>query len=153
MLEEIRERLEEIGRRLEQERTGRGLKQVPVSRYLGITDRTYINYEGGSTEMGVIPLTGLASLGLDVLYILTGERSYCATLDDEKDLLTRYRRLNPAERARVLNMMSQMQEPQGETSIYGAVGQYVVGNAQYVAGDMRAPFMMNVGNAEKKTKD
>lgn len=145
-----------IGQRLESERVDRlKFTQREVAPHLEVTERTYANYEGGSTKLPAEKLAKLATLGIgaDLLYILLGERALYAMSENEQTLLARFRMLKEEEQKRVFNMIEHMQTPQTGTHIYGAIGQYVTGNGQYFAGDVRVPFTVNVGNSEKKSEE
>ncbi|WP_286707797.1 helix-turn-helix domain-containing protein [Psychrobacter sp. UBA2514] len=66
--------IEDIGKRLEEERQRLGIKAVDVYSELDIHQNTYKNYEMGRREMPSSLLVTLWNMGFDVIYILTGQR-------------------------------------------------------------------------------
>lgn len=66
--------IEDIGKRLEEERQRLGIKAVDVYSELDIHQNTYKNYEVGRREMPSSLLVTLWNMGFDVIYILTGQR-------------------------------------------------------------------------------
>ncbi|MDH0894671.1 MULTISPECIES: transcriptional regulator [unclassified Pseudomonas] len=65
---------EAIGCRLQEERKRIGLNQDVFAREVGLGKRTLAGYEGGTGEIGAVALALAAELGVDVLYVVTGER-------------------------------------------------------------------------------
>lgn len=83
-----------VGSRLKEERSRLGLTQPHVGEYVGATKETVINWEKGKNTPSAESLIALASLGFDMVYILTGMRSNLAesTLNRrEQALLDNYR--------------------------------------------------------------
>lgn len=70
-----REELFNIGRRLRDERTRLGLSQEAFGTKVGTTGRTIKKYEGNETSPRASELLVAWGFGLDVLYVITGERS------------------------------------------------------------------------------
>ena len=66
--------IEDIGKRLEEERQRLGIKAVDVYSELDIHQNTYKNYEMGRREMPSSLLVTLWNMGFDAMYILTGQR-------------------------------------------------------------------------------
>lgn len=63
-----------IGDRLREERSRLGLSQTDLGAAGGVGKTTQINYEKGSGSPDARYLAAAADLGIDVLYIVTGER-------------------------------------------------------------------------------
>lgn len=64
-----------IGERLREERERFGLNQTLFSQFGGVQRRAQINYEQNERVPDATYLAAIASMGADVLYILTGMRS------------------------------------------------------------------------------
>lgn len=64
--------LENIGKRLENERKRLGMKAVKVYKGLDIAQTTYKSYETGKRNIPASLLAKLWDIGFDVLYIVTG---------------------------------------------------------------------------------
>lgn len=91
--------------RLVEERKRLGLSQSAFGEAGGVQKRAQINYESGDRYPDAAYLQCLASIGVDVLYVLTGERAagLPAGLSAEEQLLVEsYRALPVARRKAVL---------------------------------------------------
>lgn len=64
----------EIGERLRSERTRLGLKQQALGDKLGIGAQAISNWENGRTTPRSGTVQELASLGFDMVFVLTGRR-------------------------------------------------------------------------------
>jgi transcriptional regulator with XRE-family HTH domain len=64
-----------IGDRLKEERVRLGYSQADFGELAGITKTTQFNYEKGSRSPDAAYLAAIASVGADVLYVLTGQRT------------------------------------------------------------------------------
>lgn len=64
----------DIGDRLKEERERLKLTQKSIADFAGTTTRTQISYEGNLTRPKGGYLARVSSLGVDVAYVLTGER-------------------------------------------------------------------------------
>lgn len=93
---------EAIGARLQEERKRIGLNQDDFSQRIGVAKRTLAGYESGSGEVGAAALAMAAGLGVDVLYVVTGERTPmpadCLSAE-EAEFLHYYRQIPAADRA------------------------------------------------------
>jgi len=98
------------GLRLREERERLCLTQAAIGEAAGISRNAQINYESGSRHPDSEYLAALASLGVDVLYVLTGERSepvQPSTLtQDEQQLLDLYRHSNKQSKAVLMAALS-----------------------------------------------
>ncbi|MGE8690989.1 MULTISPECIES: helix-turn-helix domain-containing protein [Achromobacter] len=66
---------QEAGARLKQERERLGLSQQQAANAVGIRREMWAKYEGGA-EPGAKTLAGMSACGVDILYVLTGNRSF-----------------------------------------------------------------------------
>jgi len=96
-----------IGSRLAEERKRLGLNQDGFATRLGIARSSQVNYETNKRSPDADYLTSSAAIGVDVLYILTGERIKIARekpdknndlRPDEAELLINYRHIPEATR-------------------------------------------------------
>lgn len=68
-------RLLEIGSRLKKERVRLGLNQTEMGEIGGVAKNTQHNYEKGERNPDSAYLAAVAAAGVDVLYVLTGQRT------------------------------------------------------------------------------
>lgn len=98
-----------IGARLREERERVGLSQPEMGEVGGVTKLTQLNYEKGERMPDAAYLSVLhESLGIDVSYILTGQRTptpegIVTESQEEKALLENYRAMDKAAQ---LNMQA-----------------------------------------------
>lgn len=64
-----------FGGRLKEERSRLSMSQIELATIGGVGKTTQINYEKGARNPDASYLTAVAEAGVDVLYVLTGERS------------------------------------------------------------------------------
>ena len=84
----------QIGKRLKEERMRIGVSQVDFSEACNSSRNALLQWERGETTPNASGLAAMAALGVDVLYVITGQRSTDseATLaPDERDLLAAWR--------------------------------------------------------------
>lgn len=88
--------------RLERERLA--LTQPRVAELTGVGKTTVINWEKGLSAPTAVQLSALAEAGLDVLYVVTGQRSAGNAAHDaaEQVLLDSYRRCNAQARQHLI---------------------------------------------------
>lgn len=100
----IAERFKEVREQLE-------LSQVAMGAIGGLKKNTIINYEKGESSPTAEYLSALAKIGVDVLYLVTGQRM-TATLDDnERILLNCYRAAPDALKNAALGVLLSAQQP------------------------------------------
>lgn len=90
-----------IGQRLREERERLGLSQERFAAVGGVQKRAQINYEAGERAPDALYLEGVALLGVNVLYVITGKREEMpapAITADERLMLDYYREAQPAVR-------------------------------------------------------
>jgi transcriptional regulator with XRE-family HTH domain len=95
--------------RLKQERRRLGLNQAELANAGGVQKHAQLNYEKGLRYPDASYLAGIAEVGADVLYLLTGRASDPSTLAldrDEERLLAGYRELKPREKRGVLGLVA-----------------------------------------------
>lgn len=79
-----------IGGRIVAEREKLGLSQIDLRLKTGVSKSTQIKYEGGSSYPDAEYLVTLDKIGLDVMYILTGLKSYEAMPNEYQNLIDAY---------------------------------------------------------------
>lgn len=107
-----------IGERLKEERVRLGLNQGDFAVMAKVSKTTQFNYEKGERSPDAEYLAALATHGLDVLYVVTGERKPQAADSftvDEAGLVANYRVLPEADRAAMARMASAMAEMAGRS--------------------------------------
>ena len=108
---------EAIGYRLQEERKRLGLNQDVFAAEVGVAKRTLAGYEGGAGDVGALVLAHAALLGVDVLYVVTGQRTPEAANSfngDEIDLVEHYRQLPSADQVSALKMLCALAEMFGK---------------------------------------
>ncbi|WP_121863194.1 helix-turn-helix transcriptional regulator [Burkholderia sp. Nafp2/4-1b] len=90
-----------LGERLREERIRIGLSQKEFGAIAGMTKQTQFNYEAGTRSPDVIYLMALRSVGIDLWYVLTGERSLRLPTDDESEVVGGYRLLSETGRSAI----------------------------------------------------
>ena len=96
-----------IGERLKEERSRLGLSQTDLGAAGGVGKTTQINYEKGSGSPDAKFLAAVADLGVDVLYVVTGERKprpSDSITADEAGLLGYYRSMSESDRQTMVRM-------------------------------------------------
>ncbi|MCX7208076.1 MAG: helix-turn-helix transcriptional regulator [Proteobacteria bacterium] len=63
-----------IEERLKDERKRLGFNQEEFAAFAGVTRRPYADWEAGKTSPTALQLSALAAIGVDVMYIITGQR-------------------------------------------------------------------------------
>lgn len=100
-----------IGGRLREERERLGVNQTDFASHGGVGRKSQFNYEDGGRMPDAAYLAAIAELGADVLYIVTGERSAHALLDNERLMLERYRACPPTLRDAALRVLEPKNAP------------------------------------------
>jgi len=93
-----------IGERLREERARLGLNQGDFAAMAGVSKTTQFNYEKGERSPDADYLVAVAEAGVDVLYLLTGQRTPTAAESfsvEETQLVQRYRVMSPENRESV----------------------------------------------------
>ncbi|VVD78160.1 transcriptional regulator [Pandoraea fibrosis] len=123
-----------------------GLNQTDFGAAGGVKRDAQQNYENGTRRPDSLYLESIVELGVDVMYLLTGQRNASSISPDEADLVRRYREASDAVRAAALGAL-----------IGGAAPAKVQQNfhsgvkiGQHVAGDITVPQTIHVGGSKKK---
>ncbi len=105
-----------IGDRLKEERERLGVNQTEFAALAGVSKNSQFNYEKGERSPDAAYLATVAAAGVDVLYILTGQRSApneTALTTEESAVLNDYRSMPGSDRAAVRRMTSALAESAG----------------------------------------
>lgn len=94
----------DIAIRLKEAREKLGLSQQALAEHCGITARSQRNYESGERLPDAAYLAELLTLGVDLAYVLTGQRDPSVPALDaaEQVLLDSYRRCKPDVKAHLI---------------------------------------------------
>ncbi len=146
--------LQHIGERLRGERARLGLSQVVIADACGVNRSTLATWEKGEQSPTAAVLSMMAGLGVDVLYVVTGERAPLgsgALSDEERQLVASYKKGDALARQALESVAAMAARSAGSTSsanavtIGGDVGQQVNGDQT-----VTAPMTFNVGGKRKK---
>lgn len=113
-------RMSGIGDRLREERERLGMSQALFGELGGVKANAQGNYEKGDRYPDAAYLASISEYGVDVLYVVTGERRPSradSIAADEADLLADYRRLSDAQRASSFEMVHALAEMAGRYQV------------------------------------
>ena len=133
--------------RLREVRKLSGLSQATFGALGSVSPETQLNYEKGTRKPDSAYLAALASQGMDVLYILTGERiprGAGALSEAEAALIARYRSGSPALRGYLQEVGQGPASGGNAVNIGGDVGQQVNGDQT-----VTAPMTFNMARKKK----
>ncbi len=93
----------DIAERIKAERARLGMTQPEFAAAAGAAKRTLIEWEKGTTSPTVVQLSALGSVGVDVVYVLTGQRSVPVIEQSprERALLDNYRHCAEEDKAAI----------------------------------------------------
>lgn len=134
--------------RLREIRKGMNLTQADFGALAGVTVTAQLNYEKGTRNPDTAYLERLAAHGVDVVYLLTGERiprGAAALSEAEAALIARYRSGSPALRGYLQEVGQGPASGGNAVNIGGDVGQQVNGDQT-----VTAPMTFNVGSKPRK---
>ncbi len=94
-------RLDDIGQRIRAERERIGLSQTELGAAGGVQKNAQHNYEGGKRAPDATYLAGIARVGCDVIYILTGERTEASLPRTAADIIRGMERRQIADRLEI----------------------------------------------------
>ena len=129
--------------RLREIRKGMNLTQADFGALAGVTVTAQLNYEKGTRNPDTAYLERLAAHGVDVVYLLTGERiprGAAALSEAEAALIARYRSGSPVLRGYLQELGQAPASGSNAVTIGGDVGQQVNGDQT-----VTAPMTFNVG--------
>lgn len=98
-----------VGERLREERTRIGLNQDDFSKIGGVNRNTQGSYEKNDRSPDATYLASVAIAGVDVLYVVTGQRSIPSpdsVSPEEAEVLNSYRSMSEEDRASVQRLMA-----------------------------------------------
>ncbi|WP_458379190.1 helix-turn-helix domain-containing protein [Pseudomonas chlororaphis] len=96
-----------IGERLKEERVRLGFNQAEFAAFAGVAKTSQFNYEKGERSPDSAYLAAVAEKGVDVLYVVSGERRLTAAdsiTEDEMCLLEYYRLMAHDDRQSLVRM-------------------------------------------------
>ncbi|MHB0819857.1 helix-turn-helix domain-containing protein [Stutzerimonas stutzeri] len=105
-----------LGERLREERKRLGLSQADFGALGGVKANAQGKYEADERSPDATYLEGLSAAGVDVLYLLTGQRVPVTAeglADDETEVLGHYRSMPDSDRAAVRRMTTALAESAG----------------------------------------
>lgn len=116
--------------RLKDERKRLGLNQLDFAALGGVKKNAQLNYESGERSPDSDYLRALYSAGVDIFYVLTGERMSSALTKDETQLIDGFRNLDLRGKAGVMALLGGLSpiEAKSKNAIQGDVGQMIDGD-------------------------
>lgn len=128
----------EFFERLKEERKRLGMNQTQFAELAGTTKNSQLNYEKGNVCPSATYLAAIAAAGVDVQYVLTGQRSAEPVLTpEEKNLLAAWHRAAPAVRAAALAALQAGAEKEKPTRTIRMGNVKNDGNMFIVNGDVK----------------
>lgn len=107
----VNENNDQRGKRLRQERLRLGLSQKDFAALFGKKTMAAFRYEKGERVMGQDDLEALNAAGVDVYYLITGERNQPDLLsDDAKELLKLWDVVEPSQRETLMTLVRNFAE-------------------------------------------
>jgi len=97
-----------MGERLKEERLRIGVNQTVLAEKCGVTKNTQLAYEKGERNPDTAYLAAAVSLGVDVLYLITGQRlpvSDSALSADEMEMVEHVRALDEDDKGAVKRLL------------------------------------------------
>lgn len=134
-----------IPERLKEVRQQAGMTQELLSEAIGVTKRSVINWETGAAAPGADALAKYADAGIDVLYIVTGERSQSVPAraelpKDQQALLNSYEMCGPEARKNLLKTAALFAAGESPARMGNSVTTgNVTGNGQVAGGNINSP--------------
>lgn len=132
------------GERIKEERERLGLNQADFAALADSTRKTLFNWESGAATPNATVLAAWAAHGLDVLYVVTGQRSPSMPATDpaEQVLLDSYRRCGAQAKQNLIQTAALLSAGLGSsgvaTAVHASAGvrqSNVHGSNHFVAGD------------------
>lgn len=97
-----------------------GLSQGALGELGGVKANAQGNYEKGERYPDAAYLAAISAQGIDVLYVVTGQRTPAAASSftgDEADLVAHYRQLPDSDRAHTHKMVTALAEMAGRYDV------------------------------------
>ncbi|AOJ11687.1 helix-turn-helix domain-containing protein [Burkholderia mayonis] len=134
-----------FSQRLKEERQRLGLNQTAFAALGGVSKDAQLNYENGSRRPDSTYLEAVAAHGVDVLYVLTGQRNVTELSADEVDIVRLYRDAPDAVRNAARAALATGAAPNKYQQDFSGAS---IG--QQVSGDVTGPFTINMPRARRK---
>ncbi|MBB2927238.1 helix-turn-helix domain-containing protein [Paraburkholderia silvatlantica] len=99
-----------FGERLKEERSRRGLSQSEFAALGGVKQHAQFQYEKGMRRPNSDYLSALAGEGVDVWYLLTGEKGARLENSDEQQIVAGFRKLVGRKREALLALVEAFAE-------------------------------------------
>lgn len=109
-----------VGERLREERARIGLSQDDFAKIGGVNRNTQGSYEKNDRSPDATYLANMAAAGVDVLYVITGQRaipSVDSLAPDEAQVLNSYRSMPEEDRASVRRLTAALAESSGRYDV------------------------------------
>lgn len=107
----VNENNDQRGERLRQERSRLDLSQKDFAALFGKKNMAVMRYEKGERVMGQEDLEALHKAGVDVWYLITGERTQPDLLSEEaKELLKYWDQVDPEQRQTLMTLVRNFAE-------------------------------------------
>ena len=103
-----------FGERLKQERTRLGLNQSEFAAVGGVKQHAQFQYEKGMRRPNSDYLCALAGAGVDVWYLLTGEKAARLESRDEQRIVAGFRELDGRKRDVLLALVEEFAPTTGQ---------------------------------------
>ncbi|EJI5073122.1 helix-turn-helix transcriptional regulator [Salmonella enterica] len=115
------------GARLKEERERLGYNQTDFAALVGASKHSQINWEKGVSSPDSAFLEVWAKVGLDVLYVVMGQRTFqqevgmnlIPVTNDERELIGRLKKMNPAQRNSLLEVSRLYTQPPPDKDVAG----------------------------------
>lgn len=105
------------GERIKSERERLGFNQTDFAALAGASKHSQINWEKGASFPNSMVLRAWADAGLDVLYVVTGQRSLASQKEvenfspEKKELLEAFDGMTPEQRRAILEVGKGLSQP------------------------------------------
>lgn len=96
------------GDRLRDERVRLGLSQEDLAQAGGVNRNTQGSYERGARNPDTAYLAGVASLGVDTVFVLTGQKQVTDLNPVEAQIIEQYRNIPEDDQKMIRRMLSAM---------------------------------------------
>lgn len=127
--------------RLKEERKRLRMSQTRLAEIAGTTKNSQLNYEKGNVCPSSSYLEAIASAGVDVQYVLTGQRSKEPVLTpEEKALLLLWRNATGPGKAAALAALQAGGEKNRRHLVQGAIHTEAGGQTVIAGGDIKGNF-------------
>lgn len=120
-----------MGERVKQERERLGLTIPQFAEMAGAKKNTVIDWQKDVSSPPAAKLAALATIGVDVQFVITGVRSASALAPDEIQLVEQYRAMDVETKRRTMAMVYGGTPPAVSQTFHGNVGQAFEGDAVF----------------------